>query len=382
MLGQSSPPITAEKDVFGTDANAAGATNGDKSDTIENINEGVARMSAEDNEERMDICMDNTNAPSKTANPVLTNTAEQQPSLHPLPPVTPPRSCNQIDEDIDLINNYGTQIGPNRHNSTESEQLNDEAEVEVETLEHDPSLNTDGTTAPGIFPGTEEATTAEPGTTTNTTTTNPVDVDPDLIDAFQDAWSEAYEQSKKDFGVPNADSPPAENDPEGTASRWFDSLCDAIHSAANCTLPVKKNKPFAQRDVSERTKALIKQRKQLARRGATRSQYKRINRQIKESSRLDFVSYVEKSIDDIEKANLEGNTARVYKVVNNLANKPKPPPVNLTRKSDGSLLKSPDEVAATWHAFLQEKFSPTEREMDRDPMQPLPPQRTPEDDLT
>ena len=59
------------------------------------------------------------------------------------------------------------------------------------------------------------------------------------------------------------------------------------------------------------------------------------------------MDWVEESITDLEEANVVGNTTRVFKIVKKLSNKPKPPPVNLTHDKDGSLLKSPQEVAAT-----------------------------------
>ena len=88
--------------------------------------------------------------------------------------------------------------------------------------------------------------------------------------------------------------------------------------AAKTILPTKKNKPLAKRGVSDRTKQLIDQRKKLVQRGATKKQYKQLNRRIKESCRLDFVEWVDESIKDMEHANAVGDSSRVFKIVKKL----------------------------------------------------------------
>ena len=77
-----------------------------------------------------------------------------------------------------------------------------------------------------------------------------------------------------------------------------------------------------------------------------------------------------------------GNTKRIYQLVNHLLKRAKPPPRNLTHDSNGNLLKSPEEVAAMWYSFLKQKFSATQKELNRAPMPPLPLERSAADALT
>ena len=65
-----------------------------------------------------------------------------------------------------------------------------------------------------------------------------------------------------------------------------------------------------------------------------------------------------------------------------MSNNPSPPPSNLTTGAQGELLKSPEEAAKRCHDFLKTKFSETEAEKVRPPMEPIPETRTEEDCLT
>ena len=88
-------------------------------------------------------------------------------------------------------------------------------------------------------------------------------------------------------------------------------------------------------------------------------------------------------VTDMEAANAVGDTRKVFKMVKHLSKSAKPPPKNLTSDANGSLLKSPEEVARIWSELLREKFAATDREVNvRGPLPPLPSIRQSSDALT
>ena len=167
------------------------------------------------------------------------------------------------------------------------------------------------------------------------------------------------------------------------ASEWYKSLCEAIHAAAEATLPIK-NKNITERSrVSDRTKQLFERKAKLLQKGVPKGQLKKLQRMIKESCKLDFIEWVDACVSDMEEADKVGNTREIYKIVRTLSNKPRQPPTNLTIDENGNLLKSPEETAETWRRFLEKKFAPTNAEThDRPPMESLPAERSPDDSLT
>ena len=79
-------------------------------------------------------------------------------------------------------------------------------------------------------------------------------------------------------------------------------------------------------------------------------------------------------VKDMEAADSkgDGDTKRVFNLVNVLVNKPKKPPTNLNSDVSGNLLRSPEDTAAAWELFLSDKFSATDEELLRPSMPPLP----------
>ena len=106
-----------------------------------------------------------------------------------------------------------------------------------------------------------------------------------------------------------------------------------------------------------------------------------MQKDIKESCLRDYVEWVDTCVQEMEKANDFGDVKKIYKLVNKLSRKPKPPPSNLTKDEQGNLLKSPQEVVDRWERFLSKKFSATEAEADRPPLDPLPETKTEKDAL-
>ena len=151
----------------------------------------------------------------------------------------------------------------------------------------------------------------------------------------------------------------------------YDKLCTAIHLAMEKTLPARRRGTSVHRKVSERTKDLFRRRREMRTNG-TEEQFDQIQKEIRESSLADYTSWVREWTDVIGDAESIGNTRGIYNGVKALARKPEKPPTNLNTDKDGHILKCAEDVAATWHQFLQAKFAATAAECDRPQMEQLP----------
>ena len=162
-------------------------------------------------------------------------------------------------------------------------------------------------------------------------------------------------------------------DPELVATVWYETICDAVKSAAAKTLPPRKRKTLVERKVSERTKLLYREKKIMQSRAeVTRDEFNRLKSRINASCMQDFKDWVTETVVAMEKADAVGDTRTIFNLTNRLSNKPKKPQINLTSDSSGNLLRSPEDVAKTWEKFLSEKFSATQAEHERSEMPPIP----------
>ena len=151
----------------------------------------------------------------------------------------------------------------------------------------------------------------------------------------------------------------------------YAKICAAINFAADTVLPSRRKGAGIKRDVSDKTKQLFERRKNMRNKG-TKVQFQQVQAEIKTSSLEDFQSWVAKWAANISKAAGLGDTRKVYKGVNALAQKQSRPPTNLTTDKDGNTLKSAEETASVWHQFLTRKFAATEAEQGRPEMEQLP----------
>ena len=174
------------------------------------------------------------------------------------------------------------------------------------------------------------------------------------------------------------------NEPEdhkAVAAKWYDDLCESIKAVADKILPKSKSKKAPERHTSERTKKLMKRRARMNRRNSSRAQFRRMQKRIKESCLQDYVEWVDSCVGEMEQANEFGDVRRIYHLVNKLSQKPKPPPVNLTKDEQGNPIQSPQAVVEVWERFLKGKFQAAEPEASRPPLEPLPEARSEEDNL-
>ena len=120
----------------------------------------------------------------------------------------------------------------------------------------------------------------------------------------------------------------------------------------------------------------------MSRKVNTVTEYAGVQKEISDSSLRDFSDWVAGNVADMEQANDSGNVRKIFAILRELTSTPKPPPLNLTTDETGALFKSPEDQAAVWFRFLKAKFSRTEAEMDRPELRPIPPDRSPVDNLT
>ena len=177
-------------------------------------------------------------------------------------------------------------------------------------------------------------------------------INKDTAEYFNLLWKE----KKADFDSLNPANCTNNNkgrveEPAAVAGQWFEDLCTLIKDVAVEVLPVKTKDKAPKRHVSERTKALFKKREAMTKQNTTKAKFKLIQRLIKESSLLDFTEWVESCVAAMEKADAAGDSRKVFRLVNTLRNKPKPPPTTITRDENGKLLTSPEEKAAVWYSF-------------------------------
>ena len=87
--------------------------------------------------------------------------------------------------------------------------------------------------------------------------------------------------------------------------------------------------------------------------------------------RQDFRKYVERILTDIERAHEKGDYKAVFDGVNRLTGKSGYNGRAPTKDKDGILFKNPEELAAAWKEFAQNKFAKTEAEKTRGEMPDL-----------
>ena len=156
-----------------------------------------------------------------------------------------------------------------------------------------------------------------------------------------------------------------------SATKMYEKMCAAIHFAIDTILPIRRRGSCVRRKVSEKTKDLYTRRSAMRNQG-THEQFAQIQKEIKESGLADFENWVREWADVIDDANKVGDTRGIYKGVNALAQKQNKPPTNLNTDSNGNILQSAEDVAATWYQFLKKKFAATPTEQGRPEMETLP----------
>ena len=155
-------------------------------------------------------------------------------------------------------------------------------------------------------------------------------------------------------------------------SAHYDHLSASVAKTIEETVPHEKKQVHNGREMSVKTKHLHAQRTRDFSSGhtITKRDRARWNRITNESCKQDYKDWVAKQVTELEKADTQGDTRKITSLVNRLTNKTrcgqgKQP----TRSKQGDLITSAEELGELWADFLGNKFSATELEMTRDPLQ-------------
>ena len=107
------------------------------------------------------------------------------------------------------------------------------------------------------------------------------------------------------------------------------------------------------RDISDKTRKLFDIRANMSRSKHTLADFDRVQAHITKSSMQDLKDWVERNVKEMEQANECGDISRIYELLRNLSDSPKPPPQNLTTDEKGNLLKSSEELVEVLFRFLK-----------------------------
>lgn len=135
-------------------------------------------------------------------------------------------------------------------------------------------------------------------------------------------------------------------------------MYSTIHHADDVVLSSKQRSKYTKLKVSEKTKGLCGK--------DTKKQFKSVQSEIVKSSLSDFEACVEEWVNAISAANRLGDTCKVYKAVEVLAEKQDTPPINITTDNKGKLLSvtSVEEVTTVRGKFLSVKFATINKSRD------------------
>ena len=156
----------------------------------------------------------------------------------------------------------------------------------------------------------------------------------------------------------------------------------ATRAAAKASLPQKQGGKLQARDVSVRTRNLIKKKKAMDPKKNTTAEFAAAQAAIMESSLQDYKDWVNNRVTEMESAYAANNTRKVFEIVEKeLIRKSKPPPQGITTDGQGKILHSAKEAADRWLNFLKSKFAATTRESTRQ-VSHIPNYRSPTSALT
>ena len=155
-------------------------------------------------------------------------------------------------------------------------------------------------------------------------------------------------------------------------NRMFNNWQNAARATAKAVLPKVQVSNTAKRSVSKRTKDLYKKKKAMNKTRNSAEEFKKLQSNIRQSSLKDFKDWINLCVNDMEQAYRGGNIRKVFKIVNDISKKPKPPPQNIKTDDQGNLLGSATDTAKAWFKFLSNKFKATPAECQRPEMPKIP----------
>ena len=110
--------------------------------------------------------------------------------------------------------------------------------------------------------------------------------------------------------------------------------------------------------VSDATLALITRRDNAKKRHyqrksiASKNTWKTLATLVQKSYQEDERKFIQKQIDNLEQANLQGSSRKVWKIMNSICDNTTPCPAGKVKKLDGSIANSPKELLSEWQKYF------------------------------
>ena len=153
----------------------------------------------------------------------------------------------------------------------------------------------------------------------------------------------------------------------------YDRMTGCVKETIKEVVPPKKPRKFNGRKVSAETKRLydLRVRDFASGRKITKSDRAAWNRTLNKAALKDFKTWVEGVVEDVEAADERGDVRAVHQGARALSGKsasfksPQP-----SKKKNGDMIQSSEELGDLWQQFLAGKFAATELEAAREQWHP------------
>ena len=165
----------------------------------------------------------------------------------------------------------------------------------------------------------------------------------------------------------------------------YDRMTDCVRATIKEVVPPKQPRKYNGRTVSEKTKRLydLRVRDFASGRNITKSDRAAWNKTLSKAAMNDYKQWVENIVEEIEIADKRGDTRAVHQGARALSgrttNFQSPQP---TKKRNGEMIQSAEELGELWQNFLAGKFAATELEAAREEWKPLEQGKDDSDTLT
>ena len=155
-----------------------------------------------------------------------------------------------------------------------------------------------------------------------------------------------------------------QNDKPNDPILSLSTLQNAVNKAARDVLPDIKPKSQHKRKISENTRDLYAKRQRLYK-SMSQEERNQLSKDISNSTREDYISYIDNIITDIERAEMCGDPREVARQVKILSGKNKKSSPMPSKDLNGNPIVSSEELLQSWNKFLAEKFKSPDIDLDR-----------------
>ena len=163
---------------------------------------------------------------------------------------------------------------------------------------------------------------------------------------------------------------------EQAMGEHYDQVAKSIRDTIQEVVPPRAKAKYNGRTVSEKTKRLydLRTRDFASGREIKKSDRDAWNKTLGKAAKKDYDDWVNRWVETMEEADEKGDVRKVYEGARALAGKSKNGrSTQPTKKKNGDIIQSEEELGELWQQFLEGKFSATELEEARQEYEPLGP---------